>query len=293
MAYRDSYGPEFSGPRLTPWVKRLLIGLTAAFLALFVADDLLRLGVTQFLVFVPGAILRQPWSVLTFPLVERSPLSLLFVLLTVFFFAGPLEERWGAPGFLRFLAVSALGGVLLSLLLAAVSPRMLAMPLMGPTGAIYGMLLAFAMYWPEMEIRIWGIIPVKAKWLALASALIGFIISVQSGGLGLAHLGAFGTAFLYLKGPWVPRAWGDVPPPRKAPRKAPQKAVVPWAGKKEQATTSPAPRPIVAAGARRAERDLLDDVDRILDKISAEGLSSLTEDERKRLDEVSRRYRTN
>jgi membrane associated rhomboid family serine protease len=297
MAYRDSYGPEFTGPRLTPWVKRLLIGLTAAFVLLFVTDDLLRLGLTQYLVFSPGAFLRQPWSVLTFPLVERHPFSLLFILLTVFFFAGPLEERWGAQGFLRFLGVSALGGVLLAVVLGAASPRMWGMPLAGFTGAIYGMLLAFALYWPEMEIRIWGIFPVKAKWLALASAAIGFIISVQSGGFGLAHLGAFGTAFAYLKSPWAPRAWGEVPLPRKSQRKTQSKAVVPWAAKKEQAgSPAPAPRPAAAAGARRsvrAENDLLDDVDRILDKISAQGLSSLTEDERKRLDEVSRRYRTN
>jgi len=298
MAYRDSYGPEFSGPRLTPVVKRLLIGLTAAFLALFVADDVLRRGITEYLVFVPGLILRQPWSVLTFPFVERSPLSLLFVLITVFFFAGPLEERWGGRAFLQFLGVSALGGVLMSAVLALGSPRMVAMPLFGFTGAIYGMLAAFAMYWPEMEIRIWGIIPVKAKWLALVSAGIGFIISVQSGGLGLAHLGAFATAFAYLKSPWAPREWGDMITPRaRAARKQQSRAVVPWVGKREQAAApQAAARPPAAAGARRtarAERDLLDDVDRILDKISAEGLSSLTEDERKRLDEVSRRYRTN
>jgi len=297
MAYRDSYGPEFSGPRLTLWVKRLLIGLTAAFLVLFITDDLLRRGITPYLEFIPGLILRQPWSVLTFPFVERNPLSLLFVLITVFFFAGPLEERWGVRGFMQFLAVSALGGVLGALVLGALSPRMLGVPVSGFTGAIYGMLLAFALNWPEMEIRIWGIIPVKAKWLALVSAAIGFIISIQSGGLGLAHLGAFATAFAYLRSPWAPRAWGEAPPARKAPRKQQQsRAVVPWTGKREAGSAQAAPRPPAATGARRSarsERDLLDDVDRILDKISAQGLSSLTEDERKRLDEVSRRYRTN
>lgn len=297
MAYRDSYGPDFSGPRLTPWVKRLLIGLTAAFLALFVVEYLvLRQPVWQRLAFVPGDFLRQPWSILTFPFVERDAISLLFVLLTVFFFAGPLEERWGGRGFLQYLGISALGGVLLSLVLAAVDPRMVQMPVMGFTGAIYGMLLAFAMYWPDMEIRIWGIIPVKAKWLALFSAVIGFIISTQNGGMGLANLGAFATAFLYLRSPWAPRAWGEAPLPRKAARKQSARAVVPWVGKREQGAQQPAPRPPAAAGARRsvrAENELLDDVDRILDKISAEGLSSLTDDERRRLDEVSRRYRTN
>jgi membrane associated rhomboid family serine protease len=297
MPYRDSYGGgPFTGPRLTPWVTRLLIALTAVFLGLFVADDLLRLGVTESLVWIPARALRQPWSLVTFPFIHREILGTLFTLLTLYFFGGALEQHWGGRGFLRFCAVSAAGGVLLSLVLWAVQPQMGGMPLLGFTGAIYGMLLAFAVLWPEMEINLWGVIPVKAKWLALFSAVLGFIISVQSGGFGLAHLGAFGTAFLYLRSPWAPRAWGDLPP-KRAPARKTQRAVVPWSAKKESPAQTAAPRPAATAGATRrsarAEKDLLDDVDRILDKISAQGLSSLTEDERKRLDEVSRRYRTN
>jgi hypothetical protein len=165
--------------------------------------------------------------------------------------------------------------------------------LMGFTGVIYGLLLALALFWPDMEINIFGLLPVKAKWLALVSAAIGFIISVQSGGFGLAHLGAFGSAFLFLRSPWAPREWGDIPAPRKAPKRQP-KAVVQWAGKKDAPVAPAAPRAVAGPPrSARAERELLDDVDRILDKISAEGLASLSEDERKRLDEVSRRYRTN
>jgi membrane associated rhomboid family serine protease len=297
MPYRDSYsGAAFTGPRLTPWVTRLLIALTAVFLALFVTDDLLHQGVRQLLVWIPAAALRHPWSVLTFPFVHLGVFEILFVLLTLYFFGGALESHWGGAGFLKFCAASAAGGVVLSLVLAAARPAMAVMPLMGFEGAVYGMLLAFAVLWPDMEINIWGIIPVKAKWLALFSAVVGFIVSVQNGGFGLAHLGAFGSAYLYLRSPWAPRAWGDLPPKRQPARK-PQRAVVPWTGKKQEAPAqSAAPRPAAAAATRRtarAEKELLDDVDRILDKISAEGLSSLTEEERKRLDEVSRRYRTN
>lgn len=300
MAYRDSYSPGLIGPRLTPWVLRLMVALTAVFLALFVTDDLMGLGLRQWLIFEPRVVLRQPWSVVTFPFVHLRVFELLFNLLTLYFFAGTLEERWGGSGFLRFCAVSAAGTLLLATLLAPVAPDRLggASVAWGFQGAIYGMLLAFAVEWPDMEINLFGILPIKAKWLAIAAAAIGFIASVQNGGLGLAHLGAFGTAFAFLRSPWAPRAWGEVPPARKTTRR-PQgsKAVVPWAARKEQAAPQQAQRPAAAAaGARRgvrAERELLDDVDRILDKISAQGLSSLTEDERKRLDEVSRRYRTN
>lgn len=293
MAYRDRYGAGMAGPRLTPWVTRLLIALTAVFLALFVTDDLLHLGLTRWLVFVPAAFLRAPWTVLTYPFVQREVLSLLFQLLMLYFFAGQLEEHWGSRGFLQFFAASAVGGALLGGVLALIAPPIGGMPVLGPQSAIYGMLLAFAMLWPDMEINIWGIFPVKAKWLALFSAVIGFIISVQNGGFGLAHLGGFVTGFLFLKSPWAPRAWGELPA-RKAPRRVQQKAVVPWGGKKD--LPAGGTRTVVPAAARRtarAEKDLLDDVDRILDKISAEGLTSLTEEERKRLDEVSRRYRTN
>ncbi|HEX8905105.1 MAG TPA: rhomboid family intramembrane serine protease [Longimicrobiaceae bacterium] len=296
MPYRDSYsGSAFLGPRLTPWVTRLLIALTAVFLALFIADDILHVGVTQWLVWSPPAALRQPWSVLTFPFIHRDILTTLFTLLTLYFFGGALESHWGGRGFLRFCAVSAAGAVVLSTLLYLMRLPMGLMPVLGFTGAIYGMLLAFAVLWPEMEINIWGVIPVKAKWLALFSAVIGFILSVQNAGYGLAHLGAFGSAYLFLRSPWAPRAWGDLPP-KRTPARKPQRAVVPWAAKKESPAQTAAPRPTAAAVTRRsarAEKDLLDDVDRILDKISAQGLSSLTEEERKRLDEVSRRYRTN
>jgi membrane associated rhomboid family serine protease len=256
-----------------------------------VTDDVLHLGVAPRLVLIPGLLKEQPWSLFTFPFVHRNPLGLLFTLLTLFFFGGSLEDRWGGRGFLKFCAASAAGSALLAVLLA-VGARMAMVPVSGFTGVIYGLLLALALLWPDMEISIWGIIPVKAKWLALVSAVIGFIFSVQSAGLGLAHLGAFGTAFLYLRSPWAPPAWGDIPAPR-APRRQP-KAVVQWAGKKDVPAAQPAPRPIAGPPrSARAERELLDDVDRILDKISAEGLASLSEDERKRLDEVSRRYRTN
>src|SRR5690606_3289061 len=101
----------------------------------------------------------------------------------------------------------------------------------------------------------------------------------------LAHLGDFATGCLY------PRP-GDPIPHRLDPVRRlwpkPRLKVVPGASKPAPSTTGTATR-----ARRRDEARLLDDVDRVLDKISASGLSSLTAEERRLLDEVSRRYRQN
>jgi hypothetical protein len=126
-------------------------------------------------------------------------------------------------------------------------------------------------------------------------------VSPESTGTAvLAHLGGMLAGFLLLKSRWAPPAWGEVPSyVSRGSTSRRGTALVPWAPRKAEAPRAPAgiataARP--AAGKKKAasaERELLDDVDRILDKISSQGLASLTDDERQRLDEVSRRYRTN
>lgn len=297
MAYRDSYG-GFGGATLTPWVKRLLIVNTALYVAVLLGRFFLPGNlVAEWFAFQPANFLAKPWTVLTYAFFHAGVMHLLWNMLTLFFFGPPLEERWGGRGFIKFYLVAAAGGALFSVLFAFLDP---ASYIVGASGATLGLMMAFALIWPDMEVHILGIFPVKMKWLVTGLVFINLAMALEGSGgqtAVLAHLGGMAAAFLYLKSPWAPSAWGDVP---SAPRKRQQKrgmALVPWGGKKPVVTASPAgtatqtrPAPVRSA---KAERELLDDVDRILDKISAQGLGSLTEEERKRLDEVSRRYRTN
>jgi membrane associated rhomboid family serine protease len=299
MAYRDTYG-GFGGMSITPWVKRLLIANAAVFVVAFVLVRVL--GYTWFLdwvAFGPTRFVTRPWTVLTYAFVHVGIGHILGNLLTLFFFGPPLEDRWGSRGFLRFYLVAAGGAALFSALFYFWDP---ANWIIGASGATFGMMLAFAMIWPDMPIHVWGIFPIKAKWLVGIMGFIQLLLAADGSGgqvAVLAHLGGMLTAFLYLKSPWAPHAWGDVP---RSTRKPQQKrggvALVPWGGKKQaaaaaQTATVTQARPAAARKGKSSERELLDDVDRILDKISAQGLGSLTEEERKRLDEVSRRYRTN
>lgn len=300
MAYRDSYG-GFGGFSITPWVKRLLIINTA----LYVAVLLLRFGsgigvVTEYLAFQPADFLTRPWTLVTYAFFHAGVMHLLGNMLMLFFFGPPLEERWGSRAFLRVYLIAAAGGALFSVLFAFLDP---ASYIVGASGATLGLMLAFAMIWPDMEIHIWGIFPVKAKWLVAVLIFINLAMAVEGSGgqvAVLAHLGGMAATFLYLKSPWAPHAWGEVPrSARKTGGKRGGVALVPWSGKKQAAASSTTAtvtqaRPAAARNkGKSSERELLDDVDRILDKISAQGLSSLTDEERRRLDEVSRRYRTN
>jgi membrane associated rhomboid family serine protease len=284
MAFRSYDG--FGAPTLTPWVKRLLIANTAVFLALWI----LRLAtpyegqIAAQLVVWRETVLTRPWTLVTYAFVHDGPLHLLFNMLALFFFGGPLEERWGGRGFLRFAAVCAAGAGLASLLVPA--------PVMGFSGVAYGLMLAYAMAWPDNQVYVLGIFPVKVKWLVVGLGAISLLSALDGSGAGtshLAHLGGLATGFALLKSPWAPNPWGNVVPAQSR-KKSPVLSLKSLARR----GGDDAPRaPSDARVKLKAERELHDEVDKILDKISQQGLASLSEQELARLNEVSRRYRTN
>jgi hypothetical protein len=163
------------------------------------------------------------------------------------------------------------------------------------SAAVYGIMLAFAMNWPEAPIYIWGIFPVKAKWLVAVLFVVSVLSALSPSGDGIAHfahLGGLVAGFLYLKADWrLPAARGAKGKTRTRFRMA----IVP--GNEEGGGKAGAGR----SGRRGSdsswsepdEDTLLDEVDRVLDKISAEGMGALTPEEKALLDEVSKRHRTN
>lgn len=284
MAYQTRSFENPFGFVLTEWVKRLLIANGAVFLVTLAFPALV-----YYLGLAPGRLLTQPWSVATYMFVHLGFFHLLFNMLALFFFGPPLEERWGSREFLKFYLLAGLGGAILSL---AFPGGLIA----GASGAIYGILVAFALHWPDNPIYIWGIFPVKAKWLVTFIVGISVFYSLSGGAGGvahLAHLGGAAAGFLYLKSPWAPAGWGAAPRRRSKPRQ--RGGLLPTSRAERRSEAVRKERPTVEARAARAREHerALDDVDRILDKISEHGLSSLTDDERQRLDEASRRFRTN
>ncbi|MEE2897333.1 MAG: rhomboid family intramembrane serine protease [Gemmatimonadota bacterium] len=278
MAYSDrTYGFSFM---LTPMVKRLMIANVAVF---FVTLIIGQGNVFDWFAFQPTRIFVRPWGPITYMFLHGGLMHLALNMLILFFFGPPLEGRWGEREFLRFYAICGLGGVALSYLFL---PNMV----IGASAAIYGLMLAFAMNWPNAPIYVWGIFPVKAKYLVGFFFLLSLLSALPSAGgaqagggtAHFAHLGGLIAGFLYLKSDWLSRSqWGRM---KKAAARSRRLAIVPGDESGDEQS---------AEGQRREDAVLYDQVDEVLDKISATGMSSLTADELKLLDEVSKRHRTN
>ncbi|HUF50143.1 MAG TPA: rhomboid family intramembrane serine protease [Longimicrobiales bacterium] len=278
MAYRGSFSFGFG---LTPWVQRLIIANIGMFLLQNVFGPYFTM---RYLAFTPAEILFKPWTLIAYMFAHGGFWHLALNMLALFFFGPPLEARWGSREFLRFYFICGLGGAVLSFLFAYNSP------IIGASAAVYGIMLAFAMNWPDAPIYIYAIFPVKAKYLVGVMGMLSIFAMFQGGGDNIAHaahLGGFAAGFLYLKfgGPLGPVAGFK----RMMNRRRMKVVNVDEA---PRSTGVRAPSPAARRRASGEEGQLLDELDRVLEKISTQGMSSLTPAERKLLDEVSRRYRT-
>jgi len=278
MAYSTrSFG---FGGMLTPVVKRLLIANVAVF-AVMLVPGVSRIAFDWF-AFQPTKIFIRPWGVFTYMFVHGGLMHVAMNMLFLFFFGPPLESRWGGREFFKYYVICGLGGVALSYLFLPAT-------VIGASAAIYGVMLAFAMNWPDAPIYVFGIFPVKAKWLVAFFFVVSLLSAIEGSGGGIAHLAHLGgiiTGFIYLKSDL--RRGRRVKRPTQAV-KTRRLAIVPRADRDERVSAGKTS----ARQERKEEQALYDAVDRVLDKISAQGMSSLTQEELRLLDEVSKRHRAN
>lgn len=293
MAYR-TFSSDTFGSRLTKWVRQLLIANVAVFAILLVARLAFGVRLAEYLAFRPVDLLTRPWTPLTYMFTHEGVLHLVFNMLGLFFFGPVLEERWGSKAFLRFYLLCGFAGALLSVAFPNQAIE-------GASAAVFGIMVAFAVYWPDSPIYVWGVFPIKAKWLVLALVAVNLLSlpdSRSSGTAHLAHLGGAIAAFAYLKSPYAPSAFGEVYSPRKKKKPHPRPTVRRgWRDlfrrrRPEALKATPNPKPRPAPRTVPAHHRDQDDVDRILDKISEAGIESLTPEERRRLEDASRRLGT-
>jgi membrane associated rhomboid family serine protease len=193
---------------MTPAVRAIIYANIAVFLVTFgVGRPMIDLlGLTPQAVVEHGRV----WQVATY-LFLHSPASLmhiLFNMLAVWMFGVELERRWGTRAFTTYYFVTGIGAavsvVLVSLLPFAATRSSYDVPTIGASGAVYGLLMAWAILFPDRPILFMLLFPIPARVYAILMGAIAFYAAIgASGGTvsNLAHLGGLAAGWLYLKGP--------------------------------------------------------------------------------------------
>jgi membrane associated rhomboid family serine protease len=277
-----------SHPRMTPWVTRLIIANAVVLLLLetvFTSE-----GAFRALAFDPANALSRPWTFVTYMFVHAGLLHLLANSLGLWMLGSAVEQRLGGEKFLLYYIYCGVGAAFFALLLSRFAS---VAPFVGASGSVLGLAVALAILWPDAEMIVIPIpIPMKARTFAIL--LVGFnaimALPFLRGGSNVAyeaHLGGalFGYLFFRLQ------SFG---PESSAPRRQVQRPVMvqPGAAEAERPRRVPAAAATAAAPSRSGDADpVAREMDRVLDKISAEGLASLTPDERRFLDDIAKQKR--
>jgi rhomboid family protein len=206
--YHSPYASSFSfGPGPLSTALKLLIGANVAvFFAMVVPS------VAQFFTFVlglrPASVVRQfwLWQLGTYMFLHGGLFHILFNMLALWMFGAELERIWGTRFFLKFYFITGIGAGLLTVLFSFLpftfARQLYDSVIIGASGAIYGLLLAYALYFPERPIYMWFVFPIPAKIFVLIMGAIAFYASLsQVGGVANAtHLGGLVVGYAYLKG---------------------------------------------------------------------------------------------
>jgi membrane associated rhomboid family serine protease len=272
---------------LTPWVRRLIVANVLVFLVqstLFANNP----DLVKALAFNPLAAWNQPWTFVTYMFLHAGILHLAFNMLVLFVFGSSVEERMGGRMFLLFYLLCGIGGAAASFPLtqAVRVPEVL-----GASGAVLGVAVAFAWYWSDHPVFVFPLPdPIPAKWLVtflVGLDLVIALLGVSDGIAHLAHLGGVATALLVLKaqdwratrGQRSGRQMSETSVLVSQPPRVSRSGAIPPSAQRTKSRSDP--------GARANA-----EIDRVLDKIIASGVDSLTPAERKFLTEISRRLRT-
>lgn len=224
------------------------------------------------------------WQVLTYMFLHGGWLHIIFNLFALWMFAGELEQQWGGNLFLKYYLFSGMGaGLSIALMNYIVYTRYHSDPItIGASGAVYAILLAYGLTWPNRKVLLYFVIPVKIKYLVIAFGLIEFFgtLSMASGRAGnishIGHIGGFVFGLIYYFG-WLRRK-----PSISAEKIAHKEGTL--FGFFKRARINRKKKEIETRV--RAKKI----IDESLEKIARSGMSSLSNKERKDLEWARRHY---
>lgn len=246
--------------------------------------------VSYYLALWPFNVNFFPWQVLTYMFMHGGFAHLFFNMLALWMFGMELENTWGSKKFLIFYLVCGLGAAIANMVVAPLVGQ--GGPTVGASGAVFGVLVAFGMLFPDRPIYIYFLLPVRAKYFVavyMAVEMFHGVTGTTDGIAHFAHLGGAAVGLVYVlmdRGIIPARSWfrglggGGKDPFRNVGRfNRPYEEV------------HEAKFHDIKTGQQRTGGKFTtqEEIDAILDKISAGGYQSLTEEEKRILFEASKK----
>ena len=271
--YRRTYSyPGFgTGFRMTSAVKWLILINVIVFLAVSIFS-----GFPWFTLFgmVPTLVTGKLmlWQLVTYMFLHGGLMHLFFNMWILFMFGTAVEKYWGRKQFLTYYFFTGIGAGICSLVTSLNS----SIPVVGASGAIFGLLVAYAMLFPDSIILVFFILPMKARHAVLLFAAIDLMGALSNPGTGIAyfaHLGGALFGYLYLKNEWI----------RLRLYRFAGFNIKGWFKKTQQSR-----RKKTIKRKKKQQDDLDSRVDEILDKINRYGIGSITTEERQILERKRR-----
>ncbi len=265
--------PVHFGYGLPKAVKSLLIANIVVFVISVLAPPLVPF---RLLGLVPAMVNNNfaIWQFFTYMFLHAGIWHLALNMFVLWMFGTELEYNWGTRDFLKYYFLCGIGGGLLVWLTSFVGLSSYLGVTVGASGAIFGLLVAFGLMWPDRMIYVFGIFPLRAiQFVIILGAIELFQGFTRTAGniAVFAHIGGGFTGFLYLKWGWRMQVYFD----HFVKRLKRRRFRVVEGGKKTRE--------------KEQSADLDEEVDRILDKIAREGMDSLDDRERRILKRASER----
>ena len=203
------------------------------------------------------------WQPFTYMFFHGGIWHVLINMFVLWMFGNELERLWGKKFFLNYYFTTGVGAGLITMIFGLSSMT----PIVGASGAVYGVLLAYGVIYPNRQVYLYGLIPIKSIWFVIGVGVIAFLSSFNemSQISHLTHLSGMIIGYLLLKKPVRLKAlWFSI-----------SKRVTEYKVQKEEKKV--------------LQQHVIErDVDQILDKINREGFNSLSEEEQDRLYKGSR-----
>ncbi len=201
---------------------------------------------------------RMIWQPFTYLFLHGGIWHVLINMFVLWMFGSELERLWGRHEFLKFYFITGIGSGLVTMLFDLQSMT----PIVGASGAVYGVLLAYGLTYPNRTVYLYGIIPIKSIWFVLGIGFIAFMSSFNNMSQisHMTHLSGMLIGYFMLKKSFYwSGLWFQI-----------RKKTLEYRIQKEEKRIS---------RQFQVERD----INRILDKINQEGFDSLTDEEQERL----------